>query len=386
MKKYLVLIIAVMLAFSCNRKNSFTLTGTVSNPAGKYISVYRNDVNTSVLIDSARIGKNGKFRFRVDAGSQDFYQVGYRSDFVTVLAKPGEKIKLNFAGAKLCDNYTVDGSEGSSLIRDIDLKLIATKATLDSLTAIYEKEKNNPGFAETRGPELEQLYISTIDAQRKHNINFIIEHTTSLASIKALYQRINNELYVLYQTRDLQYLKIVSDSLKKYFPESNHTKALLTDFGNEMSAYYSRQLQEISGQLKETVLDPTLKDVNGKTISLSSLKGKYVLLTFWSISSRECISENLQLKEFYKTYSKKGFEIYQISIDADEQAWKDEVKFDELPWISTREDDPAKLVNARLYNVQSLPSNFLYDREGNIIATNLHGRALQLKLNQLFNI
>jgi hypothetical protein len=103
------------------------------------------------------------------------------------------------------------------------------------------------------------------------------------------------------------------------------------------------------------------------------------------VESRESVVENLQLKEFYRNYSRKGFEIYQINLDADEEAWKAAVKFDELPWISTREDDPADPVNARLYNVKTLPANYLYNPEGNIIATNLHGRTLQLKLTQLFN-
>ena len=84
-----------------------------------------------------------------------------------------------------------------------------------------------------------------------------------------------------------------------------------------------------------------LKNIDGKRIALSSLKGKYVLLTFWSFRSKECIAENLQLKEFYKLYNNKGFEIYQINLDENEADWKAAVKFDELPWISTREDDPA---------------------------------------------
>ncbi len=101
--------------------------------------------------------------------------------------------------------------------------------------------------------------------------------------------------------------------------------------------------------------------------------------------SRECIAENLQLKEFYRLYNRKGFEIYQINLDEDESTWKTAVKFDELPWISTREDDPADPINARLFNVKTLPANYLYDPEGKIIASNLHGKTLQIKLNQLFN-
>jgi hypothetical protein len=103
------------------------------------------------------------------------------------------------------------------------------------------------------------------------------------------------------------------------------------------------------------------------------------------VESKDCIAENLQLKDIYKTYNKRGFEIYQINVDEDEGKWKREVKFDELPWINTREDDPKNPKNAVLYNVKVLPTNYLYDRDGNITGSNLHGKYLQIRLNQLFN-
>jgi thioredoxin-related protein len=179
-------------------------------------------------------------------------------------------------------------------------------------------------------------------------------------------------------------MKIVSDSLKVHYPNSKHTKALITDFTNEMNQVYSRQIMDMASNIPETILDPDLVDVNGKRVVLSSLRGKYVLLTFWSADSRECVAENIQLKTYYSLYKNKGFEIYQINLDTDENKWKTAVKFDELPWISTREDDPSNPENARLYNVRSVPANFLYDPQGNVIASNLHGRNLQIKLEQLF--
>ena len=147
----------------------------------------------------------------------------------------------------------------------------------------------------------------------------------------------------------------------------------------------STQIEQIAKNIPQTKLDPDLKNIAGKRIALSSLKGKYVLLTFWSVQSKDCIEENLQLKEFYKLYNKKGFEIYQINLDENESDWKAAVRFDELPWISTREDDPKNPKNAILFNVKSLPSNYLFDKESKIIASNIHGRTLQLKLEQLFN-
>ncbi|MCU0918357.1 MAG: TlpA family protein disulfide reductase, partial [Planctomycetes bacterium] len=133
------------------------------------------------------------------------------------------------------------------------------------------------------------------------------------------------------------------------------------------------QLVRLSEQMEPVKLNPELKNPDGKRISLESLRGKHVLVTFWSVGSQDCINENVQLKEFYKLYNKKGFEIYQINLDADTNLWKTAVKFDELPWISTREDNPSDPATARLFNVRELPANYLFDKEGNIEGTNLHG-------------
>ena len=246
------------------------------------------------------------------------------------------------------------------------------------------KASHETGF-DFKGPILEEEFNKLIKAQRKNNIEFIINNINSLASIKALYQRLNPDAYVLYDPHDLQYLKIVTDSLTRHYPNSKQVQALARDFEKEMNQMYISQIEQISKNLPQTKLDPDLKNIGGTRIALSSLKGKYVLLTFWSVQSKDCIEENLQLKEFYKLYNKKGFEIYQINLDENESAWKKAVSFDELPWISTREDDPKDPKNAIIFNVKSLPANYLFDKESKIIASNLHGRALQLKLDQLFN-
>lgn len=151
-----------------------------------------------------------------------------------------------------------------------------------------------------------------------------------------------------------------------------------------MSQFNLGKILQLADTIREVNLDPNLEDINGKRIALSSLRGKYVLLTFWSLSSKESVAENLQLKELYRLYNSKGFEIYQINLDQDEEVWRTAVKYDELPWISTREDNPLEPLNARLYNVKKVPTNYLYNKEGEIIGTDLHGRSLQIKLNQLF--
>jgi peroxiredoxin len=160
---------------------------------------------------------------------------------------------------------------------------------------------------------------------------------------------------------------------------------LVSDFEKEMNQFYARRLEQMTSTIPVTKLDPTLPDINGKKIALSSLKGRYVLLAFWSAEVNDCITENLQLKEYYRLFHRKGFEIYQINLDKDESTWKAAVKFDELPWISTREENPEDQKNARLFNVRTVPANYLIDPKGEIIASNLHGKSLQIKLYQLFD-
>lgn len=385
MKRIFILLVPVLILSACQKRNSFTLSGEIRNARHKMIYLRRIIIDTPVLIDSSKISRSGLFSFRVKSNEPDFYHLGYTgTDFITILAEPGEKIRISSGGERLFDDYTVTGSEGSEKVRMLDHQLARGKIKLDSLRSAYETASGEPGF-EVKGPEIEKEYTDIIKDLRRRNIEFIITNLHSMASIKALYQRVDDQTYVLHESRDLQYMKLVADTLGKYYPRSKHVQALQRDLKNEMDQLYRNQFMQMADQLPETKLDPNLVDINGRRIALSSLKGKYVLLSFWSAASRECIADNIQLKEFYRRYNRSGFEIYQINLDEDEEAWRSAVRFDELPWINTREDDPRNPVNARLFNVRTLPANYLFDKNGGVIGSNLYGRALQIKLEQLFN-
>jgi thiol-disulfide isomerase/thioredoxin len=385
MKRILFFVALVIIFSGCSEKAKFNITGIIKNPVEKYIYLSLLEIDTPIIIDSAKINGKGSFRFKVKTTESEFYQLGVSpTNFITLLAEPGEKINLEFSSNNLFKDYKISGSPGSEKLQLLDNALADTKSKLDSLSEVYTKASAEPGF-DIKRPVLEEEFNNLIKAQRRTNIEFIINNVSSLASIKALYQRIDPETYVLYDPRDLQYLKIVTDSLTRHYPNSKQVKALASDFEKELKQMNISKIEEMAQSMPQTKLDPDLKTIDGKRIALSSLKGKYVLLTFWSVKSRDCIQENLQFKELYKLYNKRGFEIYQINIDINEEEWKAAVRFDELPWICTREDDPTDPKNAILYNVKSVPTNYLYDKDSKIIASNIHGRALQLKLDQIFN-
>src|SRR5674476_694284 len=98
MKRILFLLALVLLFSGCKDKNKFAVNGVIKDSKEKYIYISRLDVDTPILIDSAKIGRKGQFHFRVKTAIPEFYQLGFSSaNFITLLAEPGEKILLQFS-------------------------------------------------------------------------------------------------------------------------------------------------------------------------------------------------------------------------------------------------------------------------------------------------
>lgn len=377
------MLLAVSLLAGCNNENKVVIKGSFTVPAEGVVYLDQSEVDRNIRVDSAMI-KRGQFKFVTEVTGPEFYQLRFTgNEFVALLVMPGENISLEIGKTPVAMNYTVQGSPGSADIRMLDQQLLVTKTRLDSISNIYNALSTDD--MDIRGAELQKAYKEVVDAQRKFNIKFVVENISSMSSIQALYQRIDENTYVLYQPRDLQYLKIVSDSLSVRYPVSRHVRALKENVTTELNQMYIDRISSIAMQMPETSSSPELPDINGKMISVASLKGKYVLVSFWSTTSEDSMNQLPVLRSIYNDYHRKGLEIYQISLDPDAERWKNVVRYEEIPWISVREPDPENPVYARLMNITSLPSNLLYDPQGNIINTNLTGRNLLIRMDQLFN-
>ena len=381
--KKIALFLPLIILFACGR-NHVRISGVIKNTEKEMIYLDKMGAGDIVSVDSSGINKHGEFNLNTKVSELNFYRLRLSdNNFVTLLTGPGEKIRITSNKEYLPENYELTGSENSQKIRLLDNHLLKTQKKLDSLTNLFKELNNKPGF-DTISEGLNEAYLKVENEQRNFNIRFVLENLNSLASIKALYQKFDENTYVLYKNRDLQYLKIVSDSLQKAYPESKHTKALVADLEKGLNRYNQLRINQIIENMPKTALDVQLPDINGDTISLLSNRGKYVLLSFWSTASEACLKENLIFKSLYKKYNRKGFEIYQVCIDKNIVKWEKAVKFDELPWISVIDTDPEKSGIVRMFNIQSVPFNYMFDKEGNIISKDLHGRTLNIKMNQLF--
>lgn len=147
------------------------------------------------------------------------------------------------------------------------------------------------------------------------------------------------------------------------------------------SAVYNTRIS----QVERKAPDFTLQDTAGNNISLSDFKGKYVLLNFWASWCKDCRIENKNLVKVYEKYKNENLAVLSVSLDFDKEDWKKTIAVDGLAWPNHVSDlQKWKSPVAKLYNVRSIPSVFLIDKQGNIIAEDLTGSALEDKLENVF--
>ncbi len=119
-----------------------------------------------------------------------------------------------------------------------------------------------------------------------------------------------------------------------------------------------------------------MESMDGKPISLADFKGKYVLLDFWASWCMPCRNENPNIVKAYNTYKDKNFTILGISLDKDPKAWAQAIAADKLTWSHASELKDFEGPTVRLYQIEAIPSSFLIDPTGKIVAKNLRGEEL----------
>ncbi|MEI7627687.1 MAG: TlpA disulfide reductase family protein [Bacteroidota bacterium] len=138
------------------------------------------------------------------------------------------------------------------------------------------------------------------------------------------------------------------------------------------------------GSVGSMAIDFTQKDVTGKPVSLSSFKGKYVLLDFWASWCGPCRQENPNLVRAYNRYKAKNFTVLGISLDQEKSRWLDAIKADGLTWTQLSDLKYWNNAVAQIYKIQSIPANMLIDPTGRIVGKNLRGAELDEMLKSIF--
>ena len=374
MYKIAVAIFAVMALIGCG-SNDVEISGRFVGLNSKMVYLEQMSASGQSVVDSVALDNEGGYRFVIKEvePTPSLYNVIYSSDRIPLLVSRGESIELSAMGSALA-NYTVKGSHESELLRKFNKEYIEGQLELNRVVLGY----NNASDEERKS--LATKYNDLYRTIKRKQISFIIENKENLASVYALYQRLPGEQYLSGADSDLIYYRTVADAVSKSYPTSPYLLTLSNDIARMearislMNSIESRTYPELEG-----------KDMYGNEVALSSLEGNIVLVDFWSAEAGNSNAFNAELKEIYEEYESSGFRVYQVSADTSKAIWIKAVQEQQLPWVSVCDFKGEVSPMLRSYNVRKLPSNFLIDRDGNIIAKDLYSDALEDKLEKLFN-
>ncbi|MCA1757103.1 MAG: AhpC/TSA family protein [Bacteroidales bacterium] len=379
-------IISMAILLSGCGKNSFDINGTLTG-AGPGTIVYLEKLGSNSIekLDSATLDESGKFSFSEEIENPAFYLLrSEENSFLTALIEPGEKITLIAPADSLGMPSELKGSPGTQLLIDYNIRLQQTLEELGELNKVYEESMDSPNL-ETVMADLDNQASEILDRLNAYTKDYIDTNLNSLVTLVALYQQVVPQVYVLNPEADIDYFKKVDSTLYALYPDY------------EPVAFLHEQIATLVGTMDTAgapagaltpgskVPEITLQNPDGEMVSLSSTLGSVVLLDFWAAWCPPCRAENPNLVAAYDRYHEKGFDIFQVSLDQTREEWLKGIQEDGLDkWHHVSDLLFWESSVVSLYGIQSIPTSYLLDREGRIIASNLRGDALMEALAQIF--
>lgn len=364
--RWLTLIVASVVLFSCKQGEVFKVEGNIQAAAGDTLYLEHRGLAGIKVLDSVVLKADGKFSIKQPApANPEFYQLRLRDQVAVFAVDSNETLRVAADGNNLYPSFVVEDSPTNDQLKRVDALTSRAASTITDLENQHEaKSIDDMVFIE----QLDSLLVN----YKEQVTRLILGNPSGAAAYYAVFQKINDYLiFDPYNKQDYAMFGAVATSWNRYYPDTERTKHL-HDF--TMNALRTRRQQEQQAALLENIPieegtglpDIVLRGVNGERVALSSLKGKVVVLDFVVYNAEFSPAHNIRLNTLYTRYQARGLEIYQISFDSDEHFWKTSAA--NLPWITVR--DPLSVNTSLLstYNVREIPTAFIIDREGDIVA------------------
>ena len=383
MKKFFVHVFIVFALISCGPEKTVRIAGNLSDSNAE--RVFLHELGNELSRDTVQLNASGHFVFKRKIAQPTFYSLTVNDRAITLLAHPGERITIGGDAHNLPLTYSVKGSNDSHHIYLLHRRLEQTVFFRDSLVKTLQMFEDNRNFVNIQR-QFDMNFASEVDSLRAFNIRFIEQNPQSLAVIYALYQQLDQNYGLFNREEDFYYFRKADSIFYRRFPRIPYVNMLRANVLEMSELYNALQWNRLLSMLGQDAPEIALPAPNGREMKLSELRGKYVLVDFWASWSAVCRTENISLLNIYNKYRDRGFEIFQVSLDQSRAMWERAIEEDGLPWINVSDFKYWDSEIVALYEVETIPANFLIDRDGSIMTKNLTGDALDRRLDELFTI
>lgn len=371
----LTVLFSALLLMACNQKDNvadnsryITIKGTVGFPQNGKITLTPIVPDQEVVEDTIMLSSNYTFSKTIKITEPGYYRLNFYDRQVVNLILDQSDIEVNVDGNDQYGFVEIKGSPDHDLIRDIQQLATSLQNSPEvaelSHQMVQAQNSNNESAIEALMNKYQQM-----EAEVHTKIAELIKsNPTSLASVNML--QYNN---VLDKERHFEVYQFVADALKENSSDGMHATKFI-EFVNNLSVL-------AVGQLAPEI---ALPNPDGEVVKLSSLRGQYVMIDFWAKWCRPCRIENPNVVRLYNRFREKGFEIYGVSLDRTKEDWLQAIREDGLEWVHVSDLKFWQSEAAQRYNVDAIPFTVLLDPDGKIIAKNLRGKALEKKLEEIF--
>ena len=381
MNKLIVLSIVLAGLYACTNSNSknnsgFEIKGSLSNSKSETIYLEKLSQKEPAVVDSAMINEKGEFELNNYSPSVGFYRLRLtNSNFAMLVLDSAQKLVISGDARDLGNTFKAEGSPDTKLFLEFQELAKNQKVRTDSLETVFNNalviQKLDSLRADSLSKVLQKPYEHMVAVYSDVVAKKIKENANSFASIMAI-QQIKPELYLdVYQALD--------KGLTEKYPNNEDIKAFHGMVQQTEMMVIRTQAIKIGAEAPELILPMP----NDKELSLSSLRGKIVLIDFWASWCGPCRKEMPNVKRCYEKYKNKGFEILGVSLDKDRADWLEAISKDGLTWPQVSDLKFWQSEAVQTYAVQSIPYTVLIDKAGKIIATDLRGAELDKKLAEV---
>lgn len=370
---FILLVFLVMAA--CSGKeghpDTFVIKGKLKYTNGNKIVLVQMRPDSLKPIDSVNIDDEGSFTFVRRTNDVGFYLLKLAEDnFITLLLKNGETAEITGDARQLAADYVVNGSEGSSLLAALAQHTKKNVTKTDSLYKIMDASSDSTGYDKIKA-NCDSVYLAIYQDQQKYTMDFITQHSQSLASIYALYQVFGRQK-VLNEQEHYSYFLMVDSTLNSLYPENVFVKDLHSRVQEIRD--YQKELNAAQNKLKIGLPAPdiTLKNVGGVDQRLSDNLGHVTLLVFWSSTHAASTNFMKSCKWMYKTYNPKGFRIFAVSLDKNRTQWEGFVRENRILWDNVSDLTGWESAVVKPYALKAIPYAYIIDEKGMIAAKGLN--------------